>query len=574
MLANAIDGAVIAGYFIVLLAVGIWKGRGKQGTSGQYFFSKGTLPWWAIGMAYIATGMNAEQLVGQNGMGYQYGLVMVNWYYTIVIFVYSALIFVFLPLYLRNNIYTMPEFLGRRFSRASENVFAVLLLLSYIFLNLAVVFYGGAKILQVIFPLPVGDLQLGSVTVNGSLLCWLVVLALVSGLYTAYGGMSSMIYTAVVQFLLIFISGFVVFYLGYVELPNGWQDVVQHDAGGYHLIQPMDHALIPWHAIVLTVFGLHMFYSCMNQALVQRGFGARTEWDARMAIIFVGLFLFFRPFIEIFPGMIARGLAFTGHAEFDMTDRAVDDVFPLIIRELVPAGFKGLVLVGILASVMSTIAAFLNSISTLITFDVYKKWFRPAAGDKELVRVGIVATTVLMLFSVLYSPVIEHLGGIFVYFQAAASYLAVPIATVFLFGIFWRRTTPAAALTVMLGGIPLGVLVGILLGGIPVAEVWPRYAGVLAGHRGRGSQALWTGQFLRPVRHQPVPVLADRGGGEPVYDAAAARRGPAADVARGPSPHARGRAAAAAAAIGRFLVGRVRVVLLGVGGLPVVRRRN
>ena len=469
MFAHPIDITIIVGYFVLMLGIGIWQGRGKQGSTGQYFFSKGMLPWWAIGMAYVASGMNAEQLVGQNGVGYQHGLVMVNWYYTTVAVVYTALIFVFFPIYLRNNVRTMPEFLGRRFGQGSQDVFAALLLLSYIFLSLPVVFYGGAKVLQVIFPVPVPDLQWAGMTVNGSLFLWLVVLALVAGIYTTYGGMSSMVYTAAAQFILIFVSGFVVFYLGYMKLPNGWADVVQNDPGGFQLIQPMDHELIPWQSILLTLFGLHLFYSCINQALVQRGFGARTEWDVRMAVIFAGFFVFLRPFVEIFPGMIARALAANGYENFNMEHQAVDAVFPLIIRELVPAGLRGLVLVGVLSSIMSTIAAFLNSVSTLITFDVYQKWIDPDATDKQLVRVGLVATVALMLFSVLYSPVIEHMGGIFIYFQAAASYLAVPIATVFLFGIFWRRSTPAAALTVLVAGIPMGVVVAVLLGAIPLA---------------------------------------------------------------------------------------------------------
>ena len=404
---------------------------------------------------------------------------MVNWYYTITGIVYTALVFVFFPIYLRNDVRTMPEFLGRRFGRGSQDVFAALLLLSYIFLSLPVVFYGGAKVLQIIFPVSIPDFQLLGMSVDGSLFFWLVVLALVAGIYTTYGGMSSMIYTAAVQFVLIFVSGAVIFYLSYIRLPNGWEDVVRHDPGGFHLIQPMDHGLIPWQAIFLTLFGLHLFYSCMNQALVQRGFGARTEWDVRMAVILVGFFVFLRPFIEIFPGMIARSLAATGQSNFDMEHQAVDAVFPLIIREIIPAGWKGLVLIGILSSIMSTIAAFLNSISTLITFDVYQKWIRPDAGEKQLVRVGLVATVALMLFSVCYSPMIEHLGGIFVYFQAAASYLAVPIATVFLFGIFWRRSTPAAALTVLLAGIPIGIVVAILLGAIPLADYCPQLQGIL-----------------------------------------------------------------------------------------------
>jgi len=227
----------------------------------------------------------------------------------------------------------------------------------------------------------------------------------------------------------------------------------------------MDYAVIPWHAIPLTILGLHLFYSCINQAMVQRGFGGKTEWDVRMAILMAGFCVILRPFVEIFPGMIARALAVFDPA-FRLGDQPVDNVFPMLISNLVPAGFQGLIIVGILSSVMSTIAAFLNSISTLFTYDVYRKWFRKEASDKELVRVGTIATFVLMIFAVLYSPVIGHFGGIFNYFQQMASYLAVPIATVFLFGMFWKRATSAAALTVIVTGIPIGVIIhrGIIPG--------------------------------------------------------------------------------------------------------------
>jgi len=461
---NSLDLAIIVVYFVVLFAVGIWKGKGKQSDSNQYFLSKGTLPWWAIGMAYVAAGMNTEQLVGQNGMGYTIGMPMLNWYYTIVVPVYMALIFIFFPIYLRNNIITVPQYLGKRFDKRSEDVFSLILLFSYIFLSLPVVFYGGAKVMEVVF--------------GWNLMGWLIVLGLVAGLYTMYGGQSSLIYAAAFQFLLIFGAGVVVFVLAYMRLPNGWQDVVNAYGDSYHLIRPMDAELIPWHAIPLTLFGLHLFYSCMNQAMVQRGFGARSEWDVRMAVIFCGFCVFFRPFIEIFPGMMAKTLASLGHQEFVLGDNSVDTVFPMIIENLVPRGLLGLVLIGTLASVMSTLAAFMNSTSTMFTFDVYKKWIHKDASDKRLVKVGVLATLALTIFSIAYAPMIEKLGGIFVYFQAAASHLAVPIATVILLGIFWKRSTPAAALTVMICGIPLGIFVGILLGGIPIAQKIPSIGGL------------------------------------------------------------------------------------------------
>ena len=288
---ESLDLLIVVAYFVAVIGIGLLKGRGRRTSAAEYFTSRGHLPWWAIGAAYVATGMNSEQLIGLNGMSYKIGLPMVNWS-LLAIFVYSALMFVFFPIYLRNNIVTMPQYLGRRFDRRSEDVFAVLLLVSYVLLNLAVVFYGGAKLIEIVFGL---DLWIG-----------LVVLALTAGIYTMYGGQSSMVYTAFLQFLLIFGSGILLFVIGLYKLPHGWHDLVAHAPCGFHLIKPMNYEMIPWHAIVMTVFGLHLFYSCINQALVQRGFGAATEWDVRMAMIFAGFFVLLRPLVEVFPGMMVR----------------------------------------------------------------------------------------------------------------------------------------------------------------------------------------------------------------------------------------------------------------------------
>ncbi|RZK73430.1 MAG: hypothetical protein EOO92_18530, partial [Pedobacter sp.] len=444
MTGNTIDILTIVGYFLLILCVGLWSGRGKKGSAASYFVSKGTLPFWAIGAAYVASGLNPEQLIGMNGMGYMVGLPLVN-SYLIAIVVYSALIFFFFPLYLRNNITTMPQYMGLRFDVKSQNIFSTLLLLSYILLNLAVILYGGAKLFQGIYGVPV----------------WLgvLVLSIIAGLYTMYGGMKFVINAAIFDFILVFVAGGILFILGYMKLNNGWSDVVEHAPGGFHLMQPTDTAVMPWHAVLFSLFNLQLFYSCINQALVQRGLGAKSEWDVRMAIILAAAFVLFRPFIEIFPGMIARALAFTGHEEFKVGIGEVDNVYPMLIKNLIPEGLKGLVLVGTLATIMSTTAAFLNSISTIFTFDVYKKWVNKEASDKKLVKVGIYTTLSLMIFSIFYAPVIENFGGIFLYFQSLSTYLAVPVATCFLFGMFWKRATPSAALTVMIVGIPLGLLI-------------------------------------------------------------------------------------------------------------------
>jgi len=447
---NGIDWGIVGGYLVLTLLLAWWKGSGRQENAGSYFFAKGTLAWWVMAAAYVTTGMNTEQLVGMNGVAYVIGLPLLNWLYTAVLVVYTALIFIFFPIYLRNNVVTVPQYLGRRFDSRSENVFSVILLLSYVFVNLAVVFYGGAKCLTVVF--------------GGSLMFWLVILGVVSGLVSVYGGMASMAYTSVLQFVLIFGSGSVLFILAYMQLPHGWSDVVAHAPCGFHLMKPSDYPEIPWQAVPLTLLSLHLYYSCISQAMVQRGFGGRTEWDVRMAIIAAGFAVFLRPVVEVFPGMMARALAFSGFSQFDLgvtqglprEQMDLDSLLPLMINHLVKPGFIGLMIVGILSSVMSTISAFLGSISTLFTFDVYKKWIRPTAGEKELVKVGMIATVLLMVFGIFYSPLIGNFG-IFKYFQTIAAYVAAPVATVYLFGVFWKRTTPAAAFAIMLGGIPLGL---------------------------------------------------------------------------------------------------------------------
>lgn len=444
---NTIDILTVVAYFAVIVVIGIWSGRKKQDSAAAYFTSRGKLPWWAVGTAYVATGLNSEQLIGMNGMGYVVGLPLVN-SYLIAIVVYTALIFWFFPLYLRNDIVTMPQYLGERFDNRSQHTFSILLLLSYVFLSLATVLYGGAKLFEVIYDVP--------------LWAGILVLALVCGVLSIFGGMTSMINASVFQFVLMFVAAGILFYMGYEKLDRGWEDIVAHAPGGFHLMQSMDTPVMPWHAVLFSLFNLQLFYSCFNQALVQRGFGAKTEWDVRMAIVFALGFVLLRPFLEIFPGMMARALTFTGHPEFSITPDQVDDVYPILIAHLIPRGLQGLILVGILAVVMSTVSAFMNSISTLFTYDVYKKWIDEKANDKKLVRVGMWFTLGLTAFSVLYAPVIDNLGGIFIYFQSMSTYLAVPVATCFLAGMLWKRATSTASFVVLITGIPLGAFIQLV----------------------------------------------------------------------------------------------------------------
>lgn len=415
------DLTVFAGYFVAALAIGFWAGRRKKDTSRDFFLTGGTLSWGVIGFSTIGASLSTEQLVGVVGYAYTHGMAVANWEWLNFVG-YSLLIGVFLPVYLRNRIVTMPEFLELRYSVRVRRMYAVISVISYVFINLAGVIFSGAFLLDQMLGIP---MQVG---------IW--GLAILSGALTVYGGMSSVAWTQVFQSALLIGGGLLVFFVGLAEVPGGWQAVVGTGERA-HLVLPASDPELPWTAMVVLALSTGPWYFCTNQYINQNSLGAKDEWHARMGIVLACFLGVFTALAYIFPGMVAYAI------RPDLA--AGDEALPFLIKTIVPAGLRGLILAGLCGAIMSTIQALINSSATILTIDLYKGMFRPRASERELIRFGRRSGVAVLVAGALWAPVVMSFGNIFSYFQECWFLIAAPIMAIFLLAVFWRRATASAA---------------------------------------------------------------------------------------------------------------------------------
>ncbi len=421
---NAIRGfdlAVFTSYFVLALAIGFWAGRRKKESSRDFFLTKGTLTWAVIGFSTIGASLSTEQLVGVVGYAYSHGMAVANWEWLNFVG-YSLLVGVFLPVYLRNRIVTMPEFLELRYSSTVRHMYAVISVISYVFINLAGVIFSGAFMLDQMLGIP---MQAG---------IW--GLAILSGALTVYGGMSSVAWTQVFQSALLIGGGLLVFFLGLSEVPGGWQAVVGTGERS-HLILPATDPELPWTAMVVLALSTGPWYFCTNQYINQNSLGAKDEWHARMGVVLACFLGIFTALAYIFPGMVAYAI---------QPDLATgDEALPFLIKTVIPVGLRGLILAGLCGAIMSTIQALLNSSATILTIDLYQGLCRPKATEGELIRFGRIAGVAILVVGALWAPVVTTFGDIFSYFQQCWFLIAAPIMSIFLLAVFWRRATSRAA---------------------------------------------------------------------------------------------------------------------------------
>ena len=418
---GAFDLTVFGAYFVTALAIGFWAGRKRHATSREFFLTSGTLSWVVIGFSTIGASLSTEQLVGVVGYAYSHGMAVANWEWLNFVG-YSLLIGVFLPIYLRNRIVTMPEFLELRYSVTVRRMYAVISVLSYVFINLAGVIFSGAFLLEKILGIP--------------LLAGIWGLAILSGALAVYGGMTSVAWTQVFQSALLIGGGLLVFFLGLGEVPGGWQAVLGEGERA-HLILPASDAELPWTAMVVLALSTGPWYFCTNQYINQNSLGARDEWHARMGIVLACFLGVFTALAYIFPGMVAYAL----RPDLGTGDEAL----PYLIQSVIPVGLRGLILAGLCGAIMSTIQALVNSSATILTIDLYKGCFRRRADERELIRFGRQSGVAVLVVGALWAPVVMSFGNIFSYFQECWFLIAAPIMAIFLLAVFWRRATATAA---------------------------------------------------------------------------------------------------------------------------------
>jgi SSS family solute:Na+ symporter len=449
---GTLDWIVLGLFCLGLIAIIVWVTRKKSETSTDYFLAGRDATWLAIGSSIFASNIGSEHLVGLAGAGASSGMAMAHW--EMHGWIILILGWFFVPFYSRSGVFTMPEFLEKRYNRGARSVLSVISLVSYVFTKVAVTVYAGGIVFKQVF---------GIESMFGIDFFWISAIGLVvlTGIYTTLGGMRAVLWTSVLQTPILLIGSIVILIIGLVKL-GGWSVMMDicravpvNNAGDTmtHLMRSASDPEFPWTGVILGSAIIGFWYWCTDQFIVQRVLSGRNQTESRRGAILGAGFKLLPVFIFLIPGMIAYAMNSKGMITLPNSDAA----FSVLVRELLPIGFKGLVVGGILAALMSSLASLFNSSATLFTVDFYEK-LRPQATEKELVKVGRIATVVVVVLGVLWIPVMKGLGKfLYAYLQDVQSMLAPGIAAVFLLGILSKKITPKAGFIGLLTGFVLGM---------------------------------------------------------------------------------------------------------------------
>src|SRR5262245_10289709 len=484
---TTLDWLAIALYFGVLLCVGWWVVRKSKDTAADYFLAGRNLGWWIIGASIFASNIGSEHIVGLAGSGTTDGVAMAH--YELHAWCLLVLAWVFVPFYMRSQVFTMPEFLERRFSESSRYVLSIVSLITFVVSKIAVGIFAGGVVFGTL--LPELQLDLGGIHLDAFWIGSVLVIAL-TGLYTIIGGMRAVAYNDAVQVtILILGSALLTFYGldvlgGWGELrriagpdmfdlwkpliPAGvegtWAPVLERDAAGQ--VSRMAwyfNGYFPWLGMLFCAPIIGLWYWCTDQYIVQRALGAPNETVARRGSIFAAFLKLFPVYLFIIPGLVCYALAKSGKVpglapligpDGNAIPAASNGAFPMMVQYLLPPGIRGVVVAGLLSALMGSLAGVFNACSTLFTVDLYEKW-KPNASQHQLVRTGRIATVVMVLIAVAWIPVIKNAQGLYAYLQSVQGYLAPPIFVVFFFGVFFKRLNAQGALWAMVVGFALGL---------------------------------------------------------------------------------------------------------------------
>jgi SSS family solute:Na+ symporter len=431
---SALDLFCIAGYFAAVAFIGWRSGRNSRRDSRSYFLGGGSIGWIAIGASLFATNISAEHFIGLAGTGSSSGLAVgqFEWLACLILLLLGWL---FVPFYLKTGVFTMPEFLERRYNPQCRAYLSFISLVAYVFTKISVAVYAGALVLQTILG---WNIWVGA-----------VVLIVATGLYTIFGGLRTVIYTDYFQ-ALILVGGGIFLTVSAVGDVGGLGALAQSvEPHFFNLWKSVDHPEFPWTGILFGAPILGIWYWCTDQVIVQRALAAKDIEEARRAAILAGFLKILPVFILVLPGLAGRVL---------FPDTAPDRMYATMVNELLPPGVKGLVIAGLLAALMSSLSSVFNSSSTLLVMDFYKKT-HPRASERDLVRAGEWSTVALVVVGLLWLPFIGIMSNqIYVYLQSVQAYISPPIAAVFLLGILWKRANGTGAFAALVAGFALGAL--------------------------------------------------------------------------------------------------------------------
>ncbi len=449
---TTLDVTLILGLTLGIVLLGLLSARRVKNTTDGYFLASGQMPWWLIGTAFVSTSVSSEQIVGTLGQVYQSGLSIANWEWWCLP-TYGLLMVFFIPMYLRNKIMTLPAMLEKRFGPACGGIYSFVILIGYLLIFLPPVLYGGSLTISELTGWPQWAVLIGITILTGS--------------YTLLGGLESVMWTDAIQCVLLIGGGLVLFFVSLNHIPGGWDEMVKASPDRFHLYKPPSDPDAPFAGLILGSFGVFLFYQAANQVMIQRVLSARSTWDGMMGIIFAGFINIIRPLVTCLLGLVVYHWIEVKNQAPSLLPDNYDKVFPFALAEFAPSGVRGIILAGFFAAIMSTVSSLGNAISTIFSLDVYKRFIRKEAADRELIRVGRISGGVALLIATAIAPLISGIG-LFKYFQTGVTYMATPFISVLLMGIFWKRTSYAGAIAGLIGG----VVIQLGIAGLILATGW------------------------------------------------------------------------------------------------------
>ena len=437
---STLDIIVFIGFLILVWTVSFWASR-KEENSEDYFLAGRDLKWWLIGMSLIASNISTEHFVGMAGRGFELGLAIASYEWMAAVTLVLVAIFL-LPKFLKSGIFTIPEFLEYRYNSTARTIMAVFILAMYVLVALSSILYSGALAFASIFDL------------NLTLVVWLIGISV--GIYTIYGGLKAVVWSDMIQGTTLILGGVIITFLGFQKI-GGLKKFIELSGDKLHTVLPYDHPEMPWVAVFVGGLWIpNIFYWGLNQFITQRTLAAKSLAEGQKGILFAALIKLFIPFIIVFPGIMAYEL-------YGNEIPSGDAAYPYLIKNILPAGLRGLMFAALFGAVMSSVDSLLNSASTIFSIDIYKRFINKEVTTNNLVKIGRITTATLVIFGCLWAPYIGEFKSVFEYIQKFQGFISPGIVSVFIMGIAWKKVPANAAIAAMLLNIPIyGFLLWLL----------------------------------------------------------------------------------------------------------------